>query len=103
MLNLTVQSVHFDDFDGHQFERLVFAYLLRTDNWLSIEWYGQAGGDSGRDFWGGRERDFGGRRLSISPVIIMKKTKTGSRNSENGFKGYRAIEGRRTKHERRTF
>lgn len=53
----TVQPVHFEDFDGHQFERLVFAYLLRTDNWLSLEWYGQVGGDSGRDIWGIRERD----------------------------------------------
>jgi len=57
MLNRTVQPVHFEDFDGHQFERLVFAYLLRTENWLSIEWYGQAGSDSGRDIWGVRDRD----------------------------------------------
>lgn len=57
MPNRTVQPVHFEDFDGHQFERLVFAYLLRTDNWLSLEWYGQTGSDSGRDIWGLRERD----------------------------------------------
>jgi len=55
--NRMVQPVHFEDFDGRQFERLVFAYLLRTDNWLSLEWYGQVGGDSGRDIWGLRERD----------------------------------------------
>lgn len=57
MPNRTVHPVHFEDFDGHQFERLVFAYLLRTDNWLSLEWYGQTGSDSGRDIWGIRERD----------------------------------------------
>jgi hypothetical protein len=57
MPNRTVQPVHFEDFDGHQFECLVFAYLLRTDNWLTIEWYGQTGGDSGRDIWGVRDRD----------------------------------------------
>lgn len=57
MPNRIVQPVHFEDFDGHQFERLVFAYLLRTDKWLSLDWYGQAGGDSGRDMWGIRERD----------------------------------------------
>lgn len=57
MPNRIVQPVHFEDFDGHQFERLVFAYLLRTDNWLSLEWYGQTGSDSGRDIWGVRERD----------------------------------------------
>lgn len=57
MPNRTVHPVHFEDFDGHQFERLVFAYLLRTDNWLSLEWYGQTGSDSGRDIWGIREQD----------------------------------------------
>lgn len=57
MPNRIVQAVHFEDFDGHQFERLVFSYLLRTDNWLSLEWYGQTGSDSGRDIWGIRERD----------------------------------------------
>jgi len=57
MPNSTVHPVHFEDFDGHQFERLVFAYLFRTDNWLSLEWYGQTGSDSGRDIWGIRERD----------------------------------------------
>jgi hypothetical protein len=57
MPNRTVHPVHFEDFDGHQFERLVFACLLRTDDWLSLEWYGQTGSDSGRDIWGIRERD----------------------------------------------
>ncbi len=57
MPNSTVHAIHLEDFDGHQFERLVFAYLLRTDSWLSLEWYGQTGSDSGRDIWGVRERD----------------------------------------------
>ena len=57
MPNCTVQPVHFEDFGGHHFERLVFAYLIRTDNWVSLEWYGQTGSDSGRDIWGVRERD----------------------------------------------
>lgn len=57
MPNLIVQPLHFEDFGGQQFERLVFAFLLRTENWLSIEWYGQVGSDSGRDIWGARERD----------------------------------------------
>ena len=57
MPNRMVQPIHFEDFDGRQFERLVFAYLLRTDNWQSLEWYGQTGGDSGRDIWGIKERD----------------------------------------------
>jgi hypothetical protein len=49
-----VQPIHFEDFDGAQFERLVFAYHWRTDNWRSLEWYGQAGSDLGRDIWGAR-------------------------------------------------
>jgi hypothetical protein len=57
MPNRVVQPIHFEDFDGHQFERLVFAYLWRTGTWQSLDWYGQAGGDSGRDIWGVREQD----------------------------------------------
>jgi hypothetical protein len=54
----TVQPVHFEDFSGHQFERLVFAYHLRSERWRSLEWYGQSGSDQGRDIWG--ERQAGG-------------------------------------------
>ena len=50
-----VQSIHFEDFDGSQFERLVFAYHWRSDDWRSLDWYGQAGSDLGRDIWGIRE------------------------------------------------
>ena len=52
-----VQPIHFEDFDGLQFERLVFAYHARTENWNSLEWYGQAGSDLGRDIWGVRENE----------------------------------------------
>jgi hypothetical protein len=55
--NSLINSIHFEDFDGRQFERLVFAYLLRTDRWRTIEWYGQQGSDSGRDVWGVRDDD----------------------------------------------
>lgn len=57
MLHLTVRRVHFEDLEGHEFERLVFAYLLRTDDWISLEWHGQVGDDGGRDIWGVREKD----------------------------------------------
>jgi len=53
----TVHRVHFEDFDGTQFERLVFAYHARTDKWRSLEWYGQSGSDLGRDIWGVRDND----------------------------------------------
>lgn len=52
---ISVHPIHFDDLDGSDFERLVFAYHWRTDYWRSLEWYGQAGSDLGRDIWGVRE------------------------------------------------
>ncbi len=52
-----VQPIHFDDYDGKQFERLVFAYHIRSETWLSLEWYGQTGSDLGRDIWGRRIRE----------------------------------------------
>jgi hypothetical protein len=33
----------------------VFAYQARAEKWQSLEWYGQTGGDLGRDIWGVRE------------------------------------------------
>lgn len=53
----TVHRIRFDDLSGSEFERLVFAFLLRTNDWMSLDWHGQAGGDSGRDIWGVREHD----------------------------------------------
>lgn len=53
----TVHRIHFADFSGVDFERLVFAFLLRTNDWFSLDWYGQTGGDAGRDIFGVREND----------------------------------------------
>jgi len=44
-----------EDRSGTEFERLSFAYLVRAFEWKTIDWYGQLGGDSGRDIWGVRE------------------------------------------------
>ena len=49
-LSVTVNPVHFEDFSGEQFERLVFAYHLRTESWRELEWYGQVGSDLGATF-----------------------------------------------------
>ncbi len=46
-----IRPVHFEDFSGEQFERLVFAYHVRVGKWQSVEWYGQVGSDLGRDIW----------------------------------------------------
>ncbi len=45
---ITVKPIHFEDYDGLEFERLVFAYLLRA-GWRDVAWYGQTGSDLGRD------------------------------------------------------
>jgi len=49
--NSTVRQVHFEDFDGIDFERLVFAYHVRA-GWSELAWYGQTGSDQGRDIIG---------------------------------------------------
>ncbi len=47
-INSQVQKTHFEDFSGHQFERLVLAYALRGE-WTDAEWIGEVGADGGRD------------------------------------------------------
>ncbi|MGF1948905.1 hypothetical protein ACQUFD_17755, partial [Enterococcus gallinarum] len=47
----TVRPVHFEDFGGQDFERLVFAYHLRA-GWSDLAWHGQTGSDLGRDIVG---------------------------------------------------
>jgi hypothetical protein len=64
-----VQPIHFEDFDGSQFERLVFAYHWRSETWRSLEWYGQTGSDLGRDIWGVRDNQTtGGESVCIQCV-----------------------------------
>lgn len=41
-----VAPIHFEDFSGEAFERVVFAYHLRAEWWQDLEWYGQVGSDS---------------------------------------------------------
>ena len=52
---VVVLPIHFEDRSGSEFERLCFAYLARSFSWKSIEWYGQLGGDGGRDIWAVRD------------------------------------------------
>ena len=51
MVNATVRPVHFEDFGGAEFERLVFAFHLRA-GWADVAWFGQTGSDLGRDIVG---------------------------------------------------
>ena len=50
-LEKVVLPLHFEDRSGQEFERLCFAYICNIKNWISIDWYGQLGGDQGRDIW----------------------------------------------------
>lgn len=52
----TVRPIHFEDFGGTEFERLVFAYHL-WDGWANLAWYGQTGSDQGRDIIGTQLHD----------------------------------------------
>ncbi len=56
-VNRTVRQLHLEDFGGKEFERLVFAYHLRTERWKRIAWHGQVGNDQGRDIVGLRDDD----------------------------------------------
>jgi len=52
VLQIEVKPVVFSQFGGTAFERLAFAYLLRSiPDHQRIDWYGQLGGDRGRDIW----------------------------------------------------
>jgi hypothetical protein len=51
MATVTVSPIHFEDYSGIQFERLVFAYHVRA-GWRDLAWRGQSGGDQGRDISG---------------------------------------------------
>lgn len=51
-VQIKVKPVAFSQFDGSAFERLAFAYLIRSiPDHQRIDWYGQLGGDRGRDIW----------------------------------------------------
>ncbi|WP_175824504.1 hypothetical protein [Burkholderia cepacia] len=51
MATVTVSPIHFEDYSGIQFERLVFAYHVRA-GWRDLAWRGQSGSDQGRDISG---------------------------------------------------
>ena len=55
----TVHPFHFKDLSGHDFERMVFATLLRMRPWRRLNWHGQTGGDEGRDIIGVCEDELG--------------------------------------------
>jgi hypothetical protein len=83
-----VQAIHFEDLDGSQFERLVFAYHARTEKWKSLEWYGQAGSDLGRDIWGVRKDE-----ESVCIQCVNRKNLTFAKAEEDISKVLKAVNG----------
>jgi hypothetical protein len=61
----TVHPLDFSQLSGHDFERLVFAFLWRRWSWVRLDWYGQLGDDDGRDIVGHREDKFGQLKLVV--------------------------------------
>ncbi len=55
----SVHTVPFNNLSGRDFERMVFATLMRMRAWHSLNWYGQSGGDKGRDIIGICENERG--------------------------------------------
>lgn len=51
IITKAVSKIHFEDRNPADFERLVFAHLLRQKKWSLIEWLGEVGDDGGRDIW----------------------------------------------------
>jgi hypothetical protein len=47
-LNRRVAAVHFEDFSGKEFERLVLAFATREE-FEDVQWLGETGSDRGRD------------------------------------------------------
>lgn len=68
MIARTVRPVHFEDFSGAEFERLVFAFHL-CDGWTDLAWFGQTGSDQGRDIVGVRPFDDRPDQLTVIQCV----------------------------------
>lgn len=66
-----VQRIHFEDFGGTEFERLVFAYHVRA-GWTDLAWYGQTGSDGGRDIIGKEPLESGVHRPAVIQCVNRK-------------------------------
>jgi hypothetical protein len=66
--NRLVRRIHFEDYGGAEFERLVFAYHVRA-GWQGLEWYGQTGSDQGRDILGSEIIEDGHPRKTVIQCV----------------------------------
>lgn len=69
----TVHPLNFADLSGRDFERLVFALLWRRWSWRRLDWFGQQGGDGGRDIFGTRVDEFGREELVVVACANWKR------------------------------
>lgn len=90
--NSTVHRVHFEDFGGAEFERLVFAYHLRA-GWSDLAWYGQTGSDGGRDIIGAEPLDGAPPRRTVI-ACANRGTLTQAKAEEDMRKAVAAATGR---------
>lgn len=86
-----VQRIHFEDFGGTEFERLVFAYHVRA-GWTDLAWFGQTGSDEGRDIVGRELIESGGYRSSVIQCV-NRKTLTQKKAEEDMMRAIAASRG----------
>ena len=78
----TVHPIDFSALSGHEFERLVFATLLRMRAWRSLNWHGQVGADGGRDIIGVCDDDYGQHSTVIVACANWKAFTLGKAKSD---------------------
>lgn len=78
----TVHPISFSDLSGQEFERLVFATLLRMYAWHTLDWTGQTGSDGGRDIVGTRDDDYGNRITVVVACANWKSFTSTKGNSD---------------------
>ncbi|MGB1251652.1 MAG: hypothetical protein ACPG8W_13625 [Candidatus Promineifilaceae bacterium] len=71
--NSTVHPIDFSKLSGHEFERLVFAVLLRMYSWHTLDWFGQTGSDGGRDIIGTRHNYYGNEETVVIACGNLQK------------------------------
>ncbi|WP_191965715.1 restriction endonuclease [Oryzomonas sagensis] len=82
VFNQTVHPINFSDLSGNEFERLVFATLLRMYAWHTLDWYGQTGGDKGRDIIGTRDDEYGNKVTVVVACANWKNFAVAKGNSD---------------------
>lgn len=78
----TVRPINFSELSGQEFERLVFATLLRMHAWHTLDWHGQTGSDGGRDIVGTRDDEHGNRMTVVIACANWKSFTSTKGNSD---------------------